>query len=81
MQMRVTGLTKEPENTAQTGLIERRAQWREKEEGRELSGLVLEQQAQQKLSAEQVEGGDGTDTTAVSLEYWGKCCQMLAVHI
>lgn len=28
-----------------------------------MSGLELEQQVQQKHSAEQVEGGDGTDTT------------------
>lgn len=29
-----------------------------------MSGLALEQQVQQKLSAEQVEGGDGPDTTS-----------------
>lgn len=55
-----------------------------REEGaaeRELSVLELEQQVQQKLSTEQVEGGDGTDTTAVSLEHGGKCCQMLTVNI
>lgn len=34
-----------------------------------LSGMELEQQVQQKLWAEQVEGGDGADTTDVSLEY------------
>lgn len=53
----------------------------EEEEGRELSGLESEQQVQQKLRAEQVEGGDGADTTDVSLEYRGKCSQMLAVNI
>lgn len=43
--------------------------------------LESEQQVQQQLRAEQVEGGDGADATDVSLEYRGKRCQMLAVNI
>lgn len=40
----------------------------------------MEQQVQQKLRVEQVEGGDNTDTIDVSLEYGGKCSQMLTVN-
>lgn len=48
---------------------------------RKLSGLEQEQQVQLKLSTEHVEGGDGTDTTDVSLEHGGKRCQTLTVNI